>query len=240
MSVTLALEDLEVSIGGLALLMPTTLELHAGQVWAIVGRSGAGKSVLMKAALGLLPATRGRVVLDVPVGRIEAKAGDQEAFARIRQHIAYVYQEPALLDDLNVADNLRFAARRLRGETPSLRTASRIAEQLGLGPYLRATPATLSPGLRRCVALGRALCQEPTGLVLDEPTSGLDPVAAHAVREMLAGPGGHTPLLVVITHDPRCVQTLAATCIQVTQGRVGCQPSRASSSDTKHLQAPGS
>lgn len=221
MSVVLSLADLHVVLGGARLLAPTTLTLDPQVTWAIVGASGAGKSVLMKAALGLLPLTGGRATLDTPAGRIVASAGDRGAFAQIRQHIAYVPQDPALLDDLAVADNLRFAARRLRGEAESLRVAPRVAEQLGLGPYLQKSPAALPLGVRRRVALGRALCLQPAGLVLDEPTSGLDPAAAEAVRETLAGLQVRAGLLVVITHDPRCVERLAASCIQVEQGRVG-------------------
>jgi phospholipid/cholesterol/gamma-HCH transport system ATP-binding protein len=218
----LSLHDVTVEIGGRTLVRDASARFSPGSLHAVVGRSGAGKSVLMKAALGLLPMQAGRVELVGPE-TLDAHAGDALAFERLRSHAAFVHQDPSLLEELSVVENVAFALLRRRGRRGAAAVVEGWLERLGLAS-LRDVPARqLSPGALRRVALARALCLEPEVLVVDEPTTGLDPLAARDVDEALLDLAGRGATLIVITHDVRMLDALAPTLCWVHEGRVAWQ-----------------
>ena len=193
----LTVTKLDVVMGGTPIVHGVSLTLEAGSVTAVVGRSGAGKSVLWKAVAGLIPRSGGDVVVGVPP-------------------LVFVHQDPALLDDRSVADNLLFFALARRDPVhESVRDvearAINVASALGIGHLWSVSAAALSPALCRRVALARALMLRPGVLVVDEPTTGLDVVAAAEVTEALVQQAAHTTgALVVITHHPRTLAALQA------------------------------
>ena len=200
-----ALEALHVCvrIGGRVLVDDVTVRFARGQTHAIVGRSGAGKSVLMKAVVGLLPMERGQV-------RLHARS------------MAFVHQEPALLDDLTVFENVAFAVTRRDDVTP-LEARTRVVaalRALALISVAHRLPAALPPGTVRRVSIARALALQPEVLILDEPTTALDPDAAHDVDEALAAlaPSGAT--LIVITHSRRTLERLQPRILRIDRGRL--------------------
>jgi ABC-type transporter Mla maintaining outer membrane lipid asymmetry ATPase subunit MlaF len=187
-----------VDLDGARVLSDVNVRFPRGRTTAIVGRSGAGKSVLMKAVAGLLPIAHGRV--DV--------AGT----------LAFVHQDPALLDDLDVLENVAFACTRVATRDVSARVTGAIA-LLDLTEHARAQPARLPLAVQKRVALARALALAPTVLVVDEPTTGLDPVAAAVVDASLAKVARESDTtLVVITHSPRTVHALAPALVEVRDG----------------------
>ena len=193
----LTITKLDVVMGGTPIVRGVSLTLEAGSVTAVVGRSGAGKSVLWKAVAGLIPRSGGDVVVGVPP-------------------LVFVHQDPALLDDHSVADNLIFFALARRDPVQqSVRDveahAIDVAALLGIGHLWSVSAAALSPALCRRVALGRALMLRPGVLVVDEPTTGLDVVAAAEVTNALVDQAAQaTGALVVITHHPRTLAALQA------------------------------
>jgi ABC-type multidrug transport system ATPase subunit len=193
----LTITKLDVVMGGTPIVRDVSLTLEAGSVTAVVGRSGAGKSVLWKAVAGLIPRSGGDVVVGVPP-------------------LVFVHQDPALLDDRSVADNLMFFALARRDPVhQSVRDveahAIDVAALLGIGHLWSVSAAALSPALCRRVALGRALMLRPGVLVVDEPTTGLDVVAAAEVTTALVDQAAQTTgALVVITHHPRTLAALQA------------------------------
>ena len=193
----LTITKLDVVMGGTPIVRGVSLTLEAGSVTAVVGRSGAGKSVLWKAVAGLIPRSGGDVVVGVPP-------------------LVFVHQDPALLDDRSVADNLIFFALARRDPVQqSVRDveahAIDVAALLGIGHLWSVSAAALSPALCRRVALGRALMLRPGVLVVDEPTTGLDVVAAAEVTNALVDQAAQaTGALVVITHHPRTLAALQA------------------------------
>jgi len=183
----LSIAHLSVVLGARLVIDDVTIDFAAGSVTAIVGRSGAGKSVLMKAAAGLLPRSAGTVTLGVPP-------------------LVFVHQDPALLDDLDVAQNVALPAR-ATGKAADPRP---WLTRLGLQSVAHMRPAQLSPSQARRAALARALLLEPGVLIVDEPTTGLDPIAADDVDDALCAVVAAEHALVVITHHPRTLQRLTA------------------------------
>jgi ABC-type nitrate/sulfonate/bicarbonate transport system ATPase subunit len=184
----LTITDLDVVMGGRLVVQGVSLTIAAGSVTAVVGRSGAGKSVLWKSVAGLIPRSRGAVIVSVPP-------------------LVFVHQDPALLDDRSVHDNLLLFA--LAADADD--RARDVARSLGISHLLRVPAAALSPAQARRVALARALVLRPGILVVDEPTTGLDVVAAAEVdRALVDSVASGSGALVVITHHPRTLAALQA------------------------------
>lgn len=197
----LELQDVVVVLGGRVVLEGASAAFEKGLLHAVIGRSGAGKSVLMKAACGLLPVASGSI-----------RRGD----------VVFVHQDPALMDDLTVDENVRFAVERRAGVKRSEARArvERWLRALGLVDVRDRRPLEISPGVQRKVALARALCLSPETLVVDEPTTGLDPEAALAVDDALRAlhrAAGAT--VIVVTHAPRSVARLSPTLTLVADRR---------------------
>ena len=213
----LSLRDMTVQLGGRTIIDGASTVFVKGAAHAVIGRSGAGKSVLLKAATGLLPLTSGEVQL----GSVVASGVDAGAFSALRQRVVFVHQDPALLDDLNVLDNIRFPLSR-RGVAPREQSArlERWLTALQLVDVLSARPSALPPGRLRQVALCRALCLQPEFLVVDEPTTGLDPESAREVDAALSRLGQMGSTLITITHDLRALAGLRPTLHWIDRGKV--------------------
>jgi phospholipid/cholesterol/gamma-HCH transport system ATP-binding protein len=172
-----------------------------GEIVALIGASGTGKSVLVKEAIGLLRPTSGRIEL---LGTDVCRAGSAEMNA-LRRRFGMLFQDGALFSSLTVAENVAVPFHE-HTDLPDALIAPLVGFKLslvGLGPEAGAkAPAELSGGMRKRVALARALALEPEMLFLDEPTSGLDPVNArafdHLVRVLRDGLG---LTLLMVTHD---------------------------------------
>lgn len=225
MNASLRIVDWQVEAAGQTLIDGVDVHFAAQRVWGVVGRSGAGKSVLLKSALGLMPARAGFVELSLGGDHIRAEPDHPAAFARIRQHVAFVPQDPALMDDLTAQQNVAFAISRL-GRHASARVQTEVQmwlERFGLTPIAGQIAARLSPGQQRKVALCRALALAPTILVLDEPTTGLDLDSAAEITTSLQELATQGTTLIVISHDVRCLRALSPDLVWVDQGRIGYQ-----------------
>ena len=194
----LSIAHLSVTLGGRVVVDDVTLSFARGSVTAVVGRSGAGKSVLMKAAAGLLPRSAGEVWIGAPP-------------------LVFVHQDPALLDDLDVLHNVVLPARaqarprgaKHEGQDHDVAAEARAwLQRLGIDDVADRLPLHLSPSQARRAALARALLLRPGVLVVDEPTTGLDPHAGGDVDEALCSVADPARALVVITHHPRTLARL--------------------------------
>ena len=160
-----------------------SLEVAEGEILVVIGRSGGGKSVLLKHLLGLLRADQGQIVVDgTDVTRLRGSALD-----KIRARYGVVFQGGALFDSMSVFDNVAFPLRektRLpRGEIAQ-RVEAKLA-QVGLTGMGYKNPAEISGGMRKRVAIARALVTEPEVVFLDEPTTGLDPILVNAIHHLI-------------------------------------------------------
>ena len=193
----LTLEHVRVELGGNVIVDDVTLAFERSRRHAVIGRSGAGKSVLMKAAAGLLPIANGTVT-------VAAKP------------LVFVHQDPALLDTLDVRENVAFAVERRVARNEVGARVDAVMRTLGIEDVAHRAPAALPIALQKRVALARALALEPGVLVVDEPTTGLDPIAARQVDDALASLEGTT--LIVITHSPRTLARLRPDVVVVEHG----------------------
>lgn len=190
--VHLALDDKEV-------LRDITFRLHRAESKIVLGAAASGKSVLLKTALGLFRPDSGRVIV---FGQDITRMREEELFP-IRQKIGMVFQESALFDSLNVAENVSYVfqgdrALRPDEEEQKVRSALRF---VGLEEAIAKLPSELSGGMRRRVAIARAFIGEPPLMLFDSPTAGLDPVTAQNIIALIVRLGDqlHVSSLVV-TH----------------------------------------
>ncbi|HEY3237028.1 MAG TPA: ATP-binding cassette domain-containing protein [Polyangiaceae bacterium] len=196
----IVVEDLSKRFGSFEVLRDLNLSMRRGHVAVVIGGSGAGKSTLLKMLIGLDKPTRGAVYINgqniVPLG--------ERKMNQVRQKFGMVFQYSALLDSMTVLDNIAFPLR----EHTKLREREireRVREKLGIleltGTEAR-FPSELSGGMRKRVALARALMLDPEVIMYDEPTSGLDPITARLVDRLIVDTRDRFGVTsVVISHD---------------------------------------
>lgn len=206
--VVIVAEDIWKSLGGEVVLRGVNLAVPAGGITVILGPSGAGKSVLLKCLVGLLLPDRGNVYLG---GRILNGLKGEELYA-IRKRIGMLFQDGALLGNLNVFENVAFPLRHhtTLGEEEIRQRVEEKLESVGLKGISNRMPSELSGGMRKRVGLARALIMDPEVVFCDEPTSGLDPVTAAAIDELLKKVAEESQAtFVVISHDLASTQAIA-------------------------------
>lgn len=208
----LELRDIEAGYGAVRVLHGISLSAAAGEVTCIMGRNGAGKTTLMKAIMGLLPLTAGRVTLDGVA--IEGLAAHQVP----RHGIAYVPQGRRLFAELTVAENLGVGLL-VRGGDAALRR-----HVLDLFPRLEERldqqARTLSGGEQQMLAIGRALCLGPRVLLLDEPTEGLQPSMITLIRDTVLRLKAEGLAVVLVEQRVEAVLEMADQVVFMANGRV--------------------
>jgi len=169
---------------GVAVLKGISLEVARGQFAALIGRSGYGKSVLLRHIAGMLRPDSGTVKVD---GNDLATIGTTE-LRRLRRRFGFVFQGGALFDSMSVYDNVAFPLRECMGlpETDVDEKVSEVLSRVGLAGSENKLPAQISGGMVKRAALARALVLEPEIILFDEPTTGLDPLTAGAILDLIA------------------------------------------------------
>jgi phospholipid/cholesterol/gamma-HCH transport system ATP-binding protein len=211
-------ENVSKAFGRQPVLDRLDLEIPTGRTTAIIGRSGSGKSVLLKHVVGLQRPDAGRVTVD---GEVVHELDPQD-LDRLRFRVGYVFQFAALLDSLTVAANIRLGLRR-RG-LPLEEIERRMRESLavvGLEGSDHRYPAELSGGMRKRVGVARAVALRPDYILFDEPTTGLDPITTASLDElMLRARRELGATCVVVSHDMKSVFTVADRIALLHQGRI--------------------
>jgi phospholipid/cholesterol/gamma-HCH transport system ATP-binding protein len=176
------------------------LEVRQGEILTIVGGSGSGKSVMLKMMLGLIEPDAGEVRID---GEDITQLGEADLW-RVRHKVGMVFQGGALFDSMNVFDNVSYALAE-RGERDLTVLQKRVAEVLemvGLPGTESLMPSELSGGMKKRVALARAVAQVPSILLYDEPTTGLDPMNVRRISELILNLRAQLNVTsIVVTHD---------------------------------------
>jgi phospholipid/cholesterol/gamma-HCH transport system ATP-binding protein len=177
------LVGVEKTLGGQRVLQGVDLDVPGGKLTTIIGRSGEGKSVLLKHMIGLLQPDRGQVwVGGVEISRLRGKALNE-----VRKRFAMLFQGAALFDSLTVFENVAFPLReklRMKGAEVSRRVDEKL-EEVGLAGMGYKYPAELSGGMKKRAGLARALVMEPEIILFDEPTTGLDPLMAKSIHDLI-------------------------------------------------------
>ena len=177
------IQGLRKSFGGQAVLRGVDLDVATGEIMIVIGRSGGGKSVLLKHLLGLLRPDAGGVLVDgTDITRLRG-----EALEAVRRRYGVVFQGGALFDSMSVFDNVAFPLRE-KTRAGSAEIARRVEEkltQVGLVDMGHKNPAEISGGMRKRVAIARALVTEPEIVFFDEPTTGLDPILVNTIHRLI-------------------------------------------------------
>ncbi|MBX3368903.1 MAG: ATP-binding cassette domain-containing protein [Nitrospira sp.] len=177
------LVGVEKTLGKQAVLRGVDLTIPTGKLTTIIGRSGEGKSVLLKHIIGLMQPDRGEVWIDgTDIARLKGRALNE-----VRKKFAMLFQGAALFDSMTVFENVAFPLReklRLKGDVVTRRVEEKL-EQVGLKGMGHKFPAELSGGMRKRAGLARALVMEPEIILFDEPTTGLDPLMAKAIHDLI-------------------------------------------------------
>lgn len=195
------LEDVHLSFGENVVLAGVWLEVDRGETLVVMGGSGQGKSTILKIVLGLLEPDSGRVY----VSGIDIARADQKTLDRVRADIGMVFQGGALFDSLTVGENLAFRLRDEGGheETEIQRLIQEKLSFVDLEPRVASLmPAELSGGMKKRVALARAIMGSPRIILYDEPTTGLDPITSETINDLIKKLRDQQNVAsVVVTHD---------------------------------------
>ncbi len=188
------------SINGQVILNGLSLQIKDGEIVAILGRSGAGKSVLLKHLIGLMKPDQGTVEIDSAV----ITGLPEKDLLKIRKKIGFLFQEGALYDFMDVFDNIAFPLREHTSMNPQeiAHRVREVLEMVDLKDVEEKIPSELSGGMKKRVSLARAIVLKPKVLFCDEPTSGLDPLRSRDITEMIRQISKQIKCTTVITsHD---------------------------------------
>ena len=215
----ISIRDLWKQLGEQQVLKGFDLDVVVGQTLVILGRSGGGKSVLLKHIIGLMKPDRGDVLVDgesiVPL--------TERQLSRVRKKIAVLFQSAALFDSMNVEDNIAFPLREAGMKDQEL-IDTKVAAALGmvdLAGEQKKMPEKLSGGMRKRVGLARAIVTEPRCILYDEPTTGLDPIVADSINRLIRRLQKRLGITsIVVTHDMKSAFHVADQVAYLYDGRV--------------------
>ena len=215
-----AVENLRKSFGSHTVLNGISLSVGRGETLAVLGRSGTGKSVLLRLIIGLEKPDSGSICIH---GRnIAGLALDQ--MGEIRKKVGFLFQHAALYDSLTVAENVAFPLVHHRAEMSRSERTIRVREllaEVGMEGDLDKMPSDISGGMQKRVGLARALALEPEILLLDEPTAGLDPISSGEIDDLILKLQRERRMAsIVVTHDLHSARTIANRLALLDQGNV--------------------
>jgi len=212
-------ENLDKQFDGRAVLTDVSLEIFEGETLAIIGRSGSGKSVLMKHIIGLMQPDRGRVTVDgTDINRIS-----YSELRNVRRQFGVLFQGGALFDSMSAYDNVAFPLKTFTNKSDAeidreVRVCLEMVELPDVGEKM---PAELSGGMKKRVALARAVSLRPRYILYDEPTSGLDPETSNTIDVLIKGLADQLNVTsIVITHDMHSVLNIADRAAFIYRGRM--------------------
>jgi phospholipid/cholesterol/gamma-HCH transport system ATP-binding protein len=204
---------------GRPVLQDVSFTVKRGETCVIMGRSGVGKSVSLKHIMGFLKADAGQILVD---GQNITNYSESD-FEEVRRKVTMVFQSGALFDSLTVRENIAFP---MDGQ-PGLayddveEYVTKIAKMLEVDDVLDKLPSELSTGMKRAVAIGRALAQNPEAILFDEPTTMVDPImAGHAGDLILRLKQAYRKTSIVVTHDTHLAKKLADVVVFLQEGKV--------------------
>ena len=216
----LVVEDLHKSFGNQKVLNGINLTVRRSETIAVLGRSGTGKSVLLRLMIGLEKPDAGSVrIHGQDIARLSL-----DQIGEIRKKMGFLFQHAALYDSLTVEQNVAFPLRHHNKEMSRSEQDERVREllaEVGMEGDLEKMPSDISGGMQKRVGLARALALEPDILLLDEPTAGLDPISSGEIDDLILKlQEEHHMASVVVTHDLHSAKTIADRLALLNQGNV--------------------
>ena len=221
MSDPLVVHDLGLKRGPRTILDGVTFQVRAGELCALMGASGAGKSTILRVVAALEPINAGTVTFDG--GTLSAgPVPPQSRLKELRRRVGFVFQAPSLFEHMTALDNVMLALVHALGwpRDRAEKTARGLLESLGVGHRAGAYPRELSGGEAQRVAIARALAPDPAVLLMDEPTSALDPARRGVLGELLRDLVRQGRALLIATHDVDFARSYADRVIELEDGRI--------------------
>ena len=215
----LEIRDLHKSFGNNHVLNGFNLKLFDGENLVVMGKSGSGKSVMIKCLIGLIDADSGSIkIMDKDITILSRNELDE-----LRTEIGFLFQGSALYDSMTVRENLEFPLRRHKEKFGAIIDTKKLViealESVGLVEAIDLMPAELSGGMKRRVALARTLILKPKIILYDEPTSGLDPITAKEIIELMKNiQKQYNTSSLIITHDVDCARVISNRMILLVDG----------------------
>jgi len=223
-NIIVKVENLSKGFDGFPVLDDVSLSVNKGENLVVFGKSGTGKSVLLKCIIGLMKPEEGRVfvhgadVLNIPLKELN----------EIRKNIGFLFQGAALYDSMSVRQNLEFPLKRhfnySQKEIDS--KIHRALEVVSLTEAVDKMPSELSGGMKKRIGLARSIITEPQLMLYDEPTTGLDPITSKEISELIINLQNQFRMTsIVVTHDLMCAKIIADRAIFLKEGKVAYEGS---------------
>ncbi|MFZ4398930.1 MAG: ABC transporter ATP-binding protein [Bacteroidales bacterium] len=218
--VIIEIMNLKKSFGKQQVLKEVSFNLFENENLVVLGKSGSGKSVLIKCIVGLLNINGGSInILGQNILKLKRKE-----FGELRQKIGFLFQSGALYDSMTVKQNMEFPLRRLRknlNEKEIKEKVNEVLENVGLIEALNKMPSQLSGGMRKRISLARTIIVDPLIMLYDEPTTGLDPVTSDEISLLINEvQKKYKTSSIIITHDIKCARNTANRLIMLQEGEV--------------------
>jgi phospholipid/cholesterol/gamma-HCH transport system ATP-binding protein len=214
------IQHLNKSFGSNHVLRDFSMEVIPGENLVILGKSGSGKSVLIKCIINLIVPDSGKIlVLNQDISEL-----DQDQMDVLRADVGFLFQSNALYDSMTVRQNLEFPLRRHWSKQQRLQNAQSAVlealEDVGLSHTIDMMPAELSGGMRKRIALARTLILKPKVILYDEPTTGLDPITGREISQlMLKVQEKYQATGIIISHDMNCIRMTSDRVIMLIDGK---------------------
>jgi len=214
------INNLQKGFGEQEVLKNVSLQLFNGENLAILGKSGSGKSVLIKCIVRLLKSDKGTIhVLGEDVNALNS-----DGLGELRKKIGFLFQGGALYDSMTVKQNLEFPLRRIRKNLTQKEIEKKVEEaleQVGLADSIDKMPSQLSGGMRKRISLARTIVVDPMIMLYDEPTTGLDPATSDEISSLINNiQKKYKTSSLIITHDIECARATADRFIMLHEGEV--------------------
>jgi phospholipid/cholesterol/gamma-HCH transport system ATP-binding protein len=213
------IQDLRKAFGGAEVLKGVDLAIKRGETVVVIGRSGCGKSVLLKHIIGLMKPDRGKILVD----GVDVAAIDGEELYRFRKKFGMLFQGAALFDSLSVWENvgLGLLEHTDLGEEEVRRRAREKLALVGLTDVEDVRPSDLSGGMKKRVGLARAIAMDPEIVLYDEPTTGLDPIMADVINQLIRTLQETLKITsVAVTHDMKSAYHIGDRLAMLHEGRI--------------------
>lgn len=219
-NVLIDIKNIKKSFGEQDVLKGITMQLFENENLVVLGKSGSGKSVLIKCIVNLLKLDSG----SIKVGEHEISEINEDDLIEVRKQIGFLFQGAALYDSMTVRENLTFPLTRLTEKFTNeeiTQKIEKVLEDVSLPESIDKMPSELSGGMKKRIGLARTLIINPKILLYDEPTTGLDPITSNEISDLInETKNKFNTSSIIITHDIKCVKTVADRIVMLKDGIV--------------------
>jgi phospholipid/cholesterol/gamma-HCH transport system ATP-binding protein len=218
------IRNLHKSFGSNRVLSGIDLSVKKGSSLVVIGRSGTGKSVLIKSLIGIIKPDCGTRIID----GVDFATAPNKAKDNVFAGLGFLFQEGALFDSLTVAENIVFGVKKTLTKNQKRDLAASKLIAVGLQEsLLDSYPSELSGGMMKRVALARSICSDPKIIMFDEPTTGLDPIMSNVINDLIVKISKQlNATTITITHDMNSVRQIATDIVMIDGGKIIWQGSK--------------